>query len=226
MQIAGIQKLSLLDYPGKISCIIFTAGCNFCCPFCHNAGIVRKTLPLIPQTEVFAFLEKRKNMLEGVCVTGGEPLLQDDLGGFLKKIKDLGFAVKLDTNGSFPDKLAALIQNNLIDYIAMDIKNTPEKYAMTTGCNADYAKIEQSAKIITESGLDYELRTTLVKELHSPSDIEKIGKAFAGAKHFYLQNFAESADILGKIPLSPLTAEDIQNVLEIIKKYIPDAEIR
>lgn len=226
IQIAGLQKLTLLDYPGKLSCIIFTAGCNFRCPFCHNAGIVLKTQSPVPQSEIFDFLEKRKNVLEGVCVTGGEPLIHDGIEEFLKKIKALGLSVKLDTNGSFPDKLAALIDKGLIDYVAMDVKNTPEKYGLTTGCAADYIKIEQSVKIIKESGLDYEFRTTVAKEFHSLMDMEKIGKAFAGAKKFYLQNFVVSDNLLGGVALTPFSEEEMENALVIIKKYIPSADKR
>jgi len=226
MDIAGLQKLSLLDYPGKICCIVFTAGCNFRCPFCHNAAVVNNTLPQIPESEVLTFLEKRKNLLEGVCVSGGEPLLQSGLEQFLAKIKALGYAVKLDTNGSFPDRFADLINANLIDYVAMDIKNTPQKYALTVGCGVDYSLIEQSAKIIMSSGINYELRTTLVKQIHTPADIEQIGQAFKGAKRFYLQNFAASNDLLGNIPLTPLTDGEMKAALEIIKRHIPNAEIR
>ena len=202
MIIKGFAKLTLLDYPGRVACTVFTGGCNFRCPFCHNASLAirAREVDTIPESEVFELLKKRKGILDGVCITGGEPLLfGDELYDFIIEIKKLGYAVKLDTNGSFPERLAALIEAGLVDKVAMDIKNSPEKYALTAGVeNFDIASILKSVELLKSSGVDYEFRTTVVKELHSASDFEAIGKMIEGAKAYFLQSFVDSGDLIGE----------------------------
>lgn len=201
MKINGFQKLTLLDFPEKMACIIFTAGCNFRCPFCHNASLVTHidNDAAYTEEEIFSYLEKRKGLLEGVCISGGEPLLQPDIEEFIKKIKAMGYAVKLDTNGSFPEKLIHLAESGLIDYVAMDIKNCKEKYAITAGNEAlNIRDIEKSVDFLLRGTVDYEFRTTVEDSLHTVEDIEKIADWIKGAKRYFLQNFTDSGDIIGK----------------------------
>ena len=176
MKINGFQKLTLLDFPEKMACIVFTAGCNFRCPFCHNASLVTHiddTL-VYREEEIFEYLKKRKGLLEGVCISGGEPLLQPDMEEFIIKVKELGYLVKLDTNGSFPDKLISLVNKGLIDYVAMDIKNCKEKYPLTAGVsNLNIEDIEKSVTFLLGGTVDYEFRTTVATGLHEIEDIEK-----------------------------------------------------
>lgn len=199
MLIAGLNKTTLLDYPGRVAATIFTGGCNFRCPFCHNAGLV-----LTPSSEenyskedVFSFLKKRKNILQGVCITGGEPTLQADLPDFIKELKKLGYAVKLDTNGYHPRMLKELLDAGLLDYVAMDIKNAPAKYGLTTGTELDFQKIEESVELLKTSGLDYEFRTTVVRELHDREDLQHIGQWIRGCPKYFLQQFTESEAVIG-----------------------------
>lgn len=225
MKIGGLHKLTLLDYPNKISCIVFVLGCNMRCPFCHNFGLVNHTLPEVPQEEVFAYLKQRKNRLEGVVISGGEPLLSDGLESFIKKVKELGYCVKLDTNGSLPQRLKQLLDKKLIDYVAMDIKNSKDKYNLAAGTNANYDNILKSYKYILESGIDYELRTTVVSQLHDQNAIEEIGKTFKDAKRFFLQKFVHS-DSVPNTNLTPPQDQEMEQYLKIIQKYIPNAKIR
>lgn len=199
MLIHGFNKLTLLDYPGRMACTIFTGGCNFRCPFCHNASLVLHpdTEPVIQEDEVISVLKKRKNVLEGACITGGEPTLSKDLPLFIKRIKDLGYLVKLDTNGSNPRMIEYLLNCNLIDYIAMDIKNSKEKYALTCGIlDLDLAPIEESIHLIRNSNIQYEFRTTVTKRYHDKDDFISIGKQLNGAKAYYLQAFKDSGDVI------------------------------
>ena len=201
MKINGFQKLTLLDFPEKMACIVFTAGCNFRCPFCHNASLVTHidNDAAYTEEEIFSYLEKRKGLLEGVCISGGEPLLQPDIEEFIKKIKAMGYAVKLDTNGSFPEKLIHLAESGLIDYVAMDIKNCKEKYALTAGNEAlNIGDIEKSVDFLLRGTVDYEFRTTVEDSLHTVEDIEKIADWIKGAKRYFLQNFTDSGDIIGE----------------------------
>ena len=201
MKIHGFQKMTLLDYPGKVACTIFTAGCNLRCPFCHNAPLVTKidNSSVYDENDILSFLSKRKGIIDGVCITGGESLMQIDIAGFIKKIKNLGLLVKVDTNGSFPDKLYDLIENKLVDYVAVDIKNCKEKYQITTGIkDYDISKIEKTVDILKNSNIDYEFRTTVVKEFHTVEDIEKISKWISSAPRYFLQNFVDSGDIIGQ----------------------------
>lgn len=226
MQFHGFQKLTLLDFPGKVACLLFTGGCNFRCPFCHNAGLVthlgEKTYS---EEEILSYLEKRKGILDGVCVTGGEPLLQSGLSAFLKKVKALGYAVKLDTNGSFPDRLKALVFDGLVDYVAMDIKNAPEKYALTVGTEADLAAVKESVSFLLSGAVDYEFRTTLVAELHTAADMEAIGEWIKGAKRYFLQTFRDSGDLIGT-GLGALDEESTRAFSEIAQRYAIPAQIR
>ncbi|MGI5978065.1 MAG: anaerobic ribonucleoside-triphosphate reductase activating protein [Oscillospiraceae bacterium] len=200
MLICGLQKLTLLDFPGKLAATVFTGGCNLRCGFCHNASLVTRASEAapIPQAEVLAFLKTRVGKLDGVCVTGGEPLLQPDLADFLRAVRALGFAVKLDTNGCFPERLAALLDEKLLDYVAMDIKNSPEKYPQTVGiADFDVTPVLESAALIKAAGIPYEFRTTLVGTLHELADMDGIGRIIAGAPVYYLQNFENSGDLVG-----------------------------
>jgi pyruvate formate lyase activating enzyme len=200
MHIAGLNKTTLLDYPEHVAATIFCGGCNFRCPFCQNSGLIAVTGPdsaAASESEVLGFLEKRKNVLTAVCISGGEPTLQQDLAIFIRKIRGLGYKVKLDTNGYRPDVLVDLLAENLLDYVAMDIKNTQEKYALTTGLShIDLAKIAASADIIKESAIAHEFRTTVVKELHTREDLLAIGAWLAGGGAWYLQAYQDSDNVL------------------------------
>ena len=226
MLIKGLQKTTLLDYPSKIAATIFTGGCNFRCPFCHNASLVtRQDTEAIPEEEVLSFLEKRCGILDGVCITGGEPLLQKDIALFCEKVHSLGLLIKLDTNGSRPAELQSLIDGKLVDYIAMDVKNSKELYAKTCGVSQFPSKVEESIKIIMSSGLPYEFRTTVVKELHTPESIDALCRWITGANRYYLQGFIDSGDTIEK-GFSAYSAEEMTNLLEIAKRYVPTAELR
>ncbi len=202
MQIHGLNKTTLLDYPEHLAATIFTGKCNFRCPFCHNKSLVINPdeQPCIEEDEILNYLEKRKSILEGVCITGGEPTLQKDLPEFLQKIKNLGLKIKLDTNGYRPEVIKDLYHKNLIDYVAMDIKATKEKYPEATDIkNLDVSKIEESIRFIIENLNDYEFRTTVVKELHSKEELLKIKEWLKGAKKYKLQNYKDSEGVINPI---------------------------
>ncbi|MBQ6947119.1 MAG: anaerobic ribonucleoside-triphosphate reductase activating protein [Clostridia bacterium] len=226
MKIYGFQKMTLLDFPGKVACTVFTGGCNFRCPFCHNASLVTHIdgAP-IAEEEILSYLNKRKGLLDGVCVTGGEPLLQGDIASFLRRIKEMGYLVKLDTNGAFPDRLRALLEAGLVDYVAMDIKNSKEKYAVTAGVPVDLAAIERSVELLKEGRVDYEFRTTLVKELHTEEDILSMAKWLSGAKYWYLQNFTDSGDLIAAGYHSPGEAW-IRNAQTLAAQTIAGVKVR
>ena len=229
MRLGGIQKLTLLDYPGTVACTVFTLGCNMRCPFCHNALLVTKTeeAEVYPEEEFFAFLNKRRGILDGVCVTGGEPLLQSDAGDFIAKIKALGYKVKLDTNGSFPDRLEEILKSGNVDYVAMDIKNSPEKYAETVGIPGfDVSKIQRSIEIIRSSGIEYEFRTTVVAPLHNGESIAGAAQMVKGSPKYFLQNFVDSGNLISGEGMSGLTGEELENALAKAKNFIPQAQIR
>lgn len=229
MRLGGIQKLTLLDYPGTVACTVFTLGCNMRCPFCHNALLVTKTeeAEVYPEEEFFAFLNKRRGILDGVCVTGGEPLLQSDAGEFIAKIKALGYKVKLDTNGSFPDRLEEILKSGNVDYVAMDIKNSPEKYAETVGIPGfDVSKIQRSIEIIRSSGIEYEFRTTVVAPLHNGESIAGAALMVKGSPKYFLQNFVDSGNLISGEGMSGLTGEELENALAKAKNFIPQAQIR
>ena len=228
MIINGLQKLTLLDFPGRTACTVFFGGCNFRCPFCHNASLVLDSvsLPRISQEEVFSFLEKRKGLLDGVAVTGGEPTLQRDLPDFLKRIKELGFAVKLDTNGSDPAGLRRMIEQGLVDYAAMDIKSSPEGYAAAAGITAiDLKPIFESTALLLEGRIEYEVRTTAVKGLHTPEDFDAIGRMIEGAEKYFIQCFKDSGDILADGCGAPSRSE-LDEMLAAVRKYVPSACLR
>lgn len=226
MQIAGIQKTSLLDYPKKISAIIFTKGCNFHCGYCHNPELIKSSKEQIYNMSAFwNFLKSRQGKLDGIVITGGEPCLQDDIEEFIKKIKKLNFLVKLDTNGYFPEKLEKLIPN--IDYIAMDIKAPLEKYNQITQVNIIKEKIQESINIIKNSSIDYEFRTTVIKSQLTFEDFEKIGLLINGAKKYYLQKFIPSK-ILDQslINETSYTDEEFNKIIKILQPYITEINLR
>ena len=227
MLIKGLQKLTLLDYPGKMACTVFTAGCNFRCPFCHNASLVTNIdEERISEDEFFSFLQKRQGIIEGVCVTGGEPTLQPDLKDFLKKIKDLGYSVKLDTNGYRPEVLKNVVNSGLVDYVAMDIKNSQAKYALTCGIeNLDVAKINESVEFLMSGVVDYEFRTTIVKELHTEDDIQDIVSWIKDAKKYFLQGFIDSGDLICT-GYSGYNKTELQKLLNIAKNDLSATELR
>lgn len=226
MRISGLQKLTLLDYPEKVACTVFTFGCNFRCPFCHNAGLVVGEQPEeIKEDDFFAYLDKRKGVLDGVAITGGEPTLQKDLIPFIKRIKGKGLAVKLDTNGARPEVIKDILDQGIVDYFAMDVKNGPKKYAATAGVDIDLNKIKESIALLIERAPDYEFRTTVVKGFHEKGDFEEIGKMIAGAKKYFLQKFTDSGAILGT-GVGPCSEEEMESFLKEAQKYVPEAKIR
>lgn len=229
MKIGGLQKLTLLDFPGKVACTVFTVGCNFKCPFCHNAALVTHcaNTPTMPIEELFAFLKKRQGILDGVAITGGEPTLMSGLYDFIGEIKDMGFLVKLDTNGTSPELLDRLINNKMIDYAAMDIKNSLEKYAMTSGLleNYDLSKIKESASILMQGKIDFEFRTTLVAPYHTEEDMESIGRWLLGDEKFYLQNFVDSGDLVGT-GVRGVSYDYATRLLSKLQPFIKNAQLR
>lgn len=227
MNIAGIQKLTLLDYPGLVACTVFTGGCNFRCPFCHNAGLVvcRPTQAQLTEENFWDFLESRRGLLDGVVISGGEPLLQDELAPFLHKIKEKGLRVKLDTNGSLPERLRALMEKGLLDYIAMDVKNSPQKYVRTAGTAVDLEAIGSSIALLLEEKIPYEFRTTAVRELHEAEDFAEIGKWIRGARQYYIQCFRDSGNLLSD-GLSAPSHEALEAFLAAARASVPQAELR
>lgn len=224
MRIGGLQKLTLLDFPGHVACTVFLQGCNFRCPFCHNTPLILGTDEIL-QDDIFDFLKKRQGLLDGVAVTGGEPLLTPDIELFFRKIKDLGYKIKLDTNGSFPEKLRFLIDNHLVDYVAMDVKNSKEKYARTAGTDRFLPEVEQSVSILLDGKIDFEFRTTVVDELHEPEDFRAIGQWLQGTKNYFLQGYVDSGDILAP-GLHAASKEKMENCLAFAREYIPTTQIR
>ena len=228
MKIHGFQKTTLLDFPEKVACTVFTGGCNYRCPFCHNAPLVLHPddAPLFDEDEIISYLIKRRGILDGLCVTGGEPLMNADIGDFLRRVKDVGLAVKVDTNGTFPDRLKALVADGLVDYVAMDIKNSPEKYALTTGVpDPKLDKINESVAFLLSGKIDGEFRTTAAKELHSPADFTEIGKWIAGAKRYFIQAYKNSGDLVGD-ELTPMTKEEYTECLRAVEPYVRFVKIR
>ena len=226
MKISGLQKLTLLDFPEKVACTVFTYGCNFRCPFCHNAGLVVGEQPEeVKEDDFFAYLDKRKGVLDGVAITGGEPTLQKDLIPFIKRIKERGLAVKLDTNGARPEVVKEILDQGIVDYFAMDVKNGPQKYAATAGVDVDLNAIKESISLLITRAPDYEFRTTVVKGFHEKGDIEEIGKMIVGAKKYFLQKFTDSGAILGT-GVGPCDEEEMESFLKEAQKYVPEAKIR
>ncbi len=228
MRITGLQKLTLLDFPAHTACTVFTGGCNYRCPFCHNAELVLRPgeQPEVPEEEFFAFLAKRKGLLDGVAVTGGEPTLQPGLEAFLRRIRDMGYAVKLDTNGTDPGLLRRLVRQELVQYVAMDVKNSPARYAETAGTeDPRLESVRESAAFLLEGAVPYEFRTTVVRELHTPEDMRMIGRWLRGAEKYFLQAFVDSGDLIAP-GLSACTREELDALLEAVLPFIPSARLR
>lgn len=229
MQIHGLNKTTLLDYPKHLAATLFTGACNFRCPFCQNASLVLHpaTEPVIPTEEVLDYLKKRSGILEGVCITGGEPTLQPDLADFLMQIRDLGLLIKLDTNGYRPDTLQELLSAGLLDYIAMDIKSAPARYAEAAGMqHFDFDLIARSVDLIRTSGLPYEFRTTAVRELISPEDFLAIGQWLSGSDAYYLQGFQDSGDLIAPAGLSGWTRAELEPICQQLRPYFGTVDIR
>ena len=228
MRIGGLQKLTLLDYPGKVACTVFLSGCNLRCPYCHNPGLVlpeQSEGSEIPEAEVLSFLERRKGKLDGVCITGGEPTLQLELPEFLEKLRRLGYAVKLDTNGTNPAMLKALLQERVLDYVAMDIKNSPSRYAETCGGIDCLSRVRESAALLMDGTVDYEFRTTAVAELHDDDSFREIAQWIAGAKRYYIQCFIDRDSVLRTGLHAPDKAQ-LERWADIVRPLIPSVELR
>ena len=227
MDLAGLQKLTLLDFPGHMACTVFTHGCNLRCPFCHNAGlVVRENDNIIKEEEFFEFLDKRKGILDGVAITGGEPLLHKDINGFIAKIKGQGFKVKLDTNGFFPKRLKELVNAGLIDYAAMDIKSSPEGYAKAVGLTKpDIENVKESVSFLMQSGIDFEFRTTAVKGIQTLDDFKKIGEWIKGGEKYFIQHFTDSGDLIsGGFEAFDETESSL--ILQTVLPYLPNSALR
>ena len=228
MEIAGLQKLTLLDYPGKVACTVFLAGCNFRCPYCHNAELIDRILPPVMDDEdLLSFLAKRKGLLDGVCVTGGEPTLRgQDLKTLLEKIKALSFPVKLDTNGTRPELLRELVRDRLVDYVAMDVKNSPDRYAETAGIPAPAMEaVDESIRFLLSGKVDYEFRTTVVRELFDDNSFLGIGPWIRGARRYFLQPF-EDRDTVAVSGLTAPDREELDRYRSIMLPFCPKTEIR
>ncbi|MDO5110006.1 MAG: anaerobic ribonucleoside-triphosphate reductase activating protein [Erysipelotrichaceae bacterium] len=230
LKIGGMQKMTLLDYPGRAACTIFLSGCNFKCPFCHNRDLV-----FIPEgyeffevSEVLAYLEKRKGILDGVCISGGEPLLQENLQQLIEKIRDLGYQIKLDTNGGYPERLKDVVNKGLVDYVAMDIKNSPEKYARTLGMNPDAFNIEtirESVEFLKTCGVEHEFRTTVVRELHTAEDLIAIGEWIGPDQTYYLQQFVDSGNVI-QSGFTAYTKEEMEALRDAVAPLVPSVTLR
>ncbi len=228
MYLCGLQKLAMVDYPGKLAATVFTGGCNLRCPFCHNALLVTRLdeTPELGEEAVLSFLATRTKLLDGVVLSGGEPLLQPDAADFLRKIRQMGFAVKLDTNGFFPDRLSAILEEGLVDYVAMDIKNAPEKYPITCGIpGLDTAPVAESVKLLRQSGVDFEFRTTLVREFHTPEDLLAIGRWLEGSPRYFLQAFVDSGNLVGS-GCSPFTPQEMRDFTLLLRPFFGEVNLR
>lgn len=229
MRLAGLQKLTLLDYPDTVACTLFTCGCNFRCPFCHNAPLLgQQDAPALDVEQVLDFLDKRRGILQGVVITGGEPLLHEDIGELLVRIKRLGYAIKLDTNGSRPALLKELYAQRLIDYVAMDIKHAPQRYALAIGTEQiDMDAVTESKDLLLHGkGPDYEFRTTVVQGIHTPDDMVELAKWIAGAKRYFLQQFRDSGQLLRGEGLSPFSPDDMRTIAQAVAPYVPSVQLR
>ena len=225
MKIYGLQKLSLVDFPGKTAAVLFTGGCNFRCPFCHNYGLVQDPGEPLDKTEVFEYLKKRAGLLDTVVITGGEPLIHPDIAELIVEVRELGYPVKLDTNGTFPARLAELLTQGLVDYVAMDIKNSREKYYLTAGCDVDLDAVNKSIMILKSGNTEFEFRTTVVQQLHELDDFIKIGEWIKGDVNYYLQCFKDSENVpYGN--LSAPSGESMRMYLDAVQKFVPRAALR
>ena len=228
MYLCGLQKLAMVDYPGKLAATVFTGGCKLRCPFCHNALLVTRLdeTPELGEEAVLSFLATRTKLLDGVVLSGGEPLLQPDAADFLRKIRQMGFAVKLDTNGFFPDRLSAILEEGLVDYVAMDIKNAPEKYPITCGIpGLDTAPVAESVKLLRQSGVDFEFRTTLVREFHTPEDLLAIGRWLESSPRYFLQAFVDSGNLVGS-GCSPFTPQEMRDFSLLLRPFFGEVNLR
>ena len=229
MLVSGLQKLTLLDYPGKVACTVFTGGCNFRCPFCHNASLVlpEQIAHDSSAEEVLRFLKKRVGVLDGVAVTGGEPLLHPDMADFLREIKAMGYLVKLDSNGSFPDRLIALVEEGLVDRVAMDIKNAPALYAKTAGLEKlDMEAIARSKDFLLAGTVDYEFRTTVVKGLHTVESLTEAARWIRGAKEYYLQQYKDSGAVIAAEGLGAFDADEMHALADAVRPIVPAVQVR
>ncbi len=226
---AGLQKLTLLDFPGYVACTLFTRGCNMRCPFCHNAALVTRAdeQKMYSNEEILAFLKKRQGILDGVAITGGEPTLMRDLGDFMAEVKTLGYKIKLDTNGTRPEVLRDIVTRGLVDYVAMDIKNAPQKYGRTVGFDDGYdlAPIKESIDFLMEGGVDFEFRTTVSRTFHTPDDVVEIAKWIAGNEIFFLQQFKDSGDLIGD-KIEGYDNDEMKALLDKILPFVPNAQLR
>ena len=228
MRICGLQWLAMVDYPGKLAATVFTGGCNLRCHFCHNAPLVThlEEAEHYSEEEVLDFLRQRQGLLDGVVLSGGEPLLHSDAASFLRKVRALGYAVKLDTNGCFPDALAALLEEQLLDYVAMDIKNRPEKYPMTVGVpDFDPAPVRESVRLLTQASVDYEFRTTAVREFHTEADFLAIGRWLEGAPRYFIQNFVDSGNLVGT-GCHGFSPQELQVFAALVRPYFGSVDVR
>ena len=227
MKIYGLQKMTLLDFPGKVACTVFLGGCDFRCPYCHNFELVNGTAPAVmEEEELMSFLKKRTGLLDGVAVTGGEPCLHRDLPDLLRKVRSLGFQTKLDTNGYHPELLSRILEEGLADYVAMDIKNSPAKYAMTCGCTGvDLGLVRESIRLIMRFAPDYEFRTTVVKEFHTAEDFREIAEMIAGASKYYIQAFTDRDTVPCRTLHAP-EREVLEKAVETVKERVSCVELR
>ena len=227
MMIHGLQKMTLLDFPGRVACTVFLGGCDFRCPFCHNFELVDGTAkPVMDEEELLGFLKKRSGLLDGVAFTGGEPLLHRDLPELMQKIRDMGYAVKLDTNGYHPELLERILKDGLVDYVAMDIKNSPEKYARTAGLGEiNMSLIRDSIALLVGGDCPYEFRTTVIRELHEEDDFRKMGEMIRGARQYFLQAFTDRDTVPFEGFHAP-DAEQMRRCAEVISEFVLNAELR
>ncbi|MFH1781360.1 MAG: anaerobic ribonucleoside-triphosphate reductase activating protein [Patescibacteria group bacterium] len=229
MIISGLQKTTLIDYPDKIAAVVFTRGCNFKCPFCYNPELVNpdKYYPEMPEQEILDYLEKRKNVLDGVVITGGEPLIYSDIENFIRKVKAMGYKIKLDSNGTNPKLLEDLIDKKLVDFVAMDIKNYLDKYDETTGVKVNKDNIKKSIDIIMKKAPDYEFRTTVLPRLHKKEDFKKMGELIKGAKQYYIQGFRPIKTLDPEYAKEDsYTEKELEEFKEIMAGYVDKCEIR
>lgn len=228
MIIKGLQKLTLLDYPEHTACTVFTGGCNLRCPFCHNASLALNPASVdeIDEEKFFSFLRKRKGILDGVCITGGEPLINTDIENFMLRIKQLGFKVKIDTNGTLPVRLKSVVENGLVDYVAVDIKNSKKLYEITVGVSYfNTSPVEKTVDYLMSGNIPYEFRTTVTRTFHTENSMRELSEWIKGAKRYFLQNFVNSGDLINP-QIEGYSPEEMQKMLDIVKPNIPSAQIR
>lgn len=227
VSIQGLQTLTLLDYPGRVACTVFTGGCNFRCPFCQNSGLLACGQPgQYTEHALLEFLDSRRNLLDGVCISGGEPLLQKELPQLLQQIKNMGYLVKLDTNGAFPERLEPLLRQGVVDYVAMDVKNSPARYGEACGVGQLYlAKVQRSVRLLLQGAVPYEFRTTVVRELHGAEELQAIGRWIQGAQRYFLQSFEDSEHVL-QPGLHSYTADELEALRQLVLPWVPTTQLR